>query len=525
MKQSQSVEILERYIRARYPIVAINSYEESRVLAGIDEVAKNRVMQVYEWSFVTGFTQRTREGFGEPVIDPDQTVDPALALNAVYQFDANAQATLFVMKDLHGILGGKDRPNPKISRFLRDIASRFEISRHSLILIAPEFQIPSDLEKTIAIMDWSLPDIEELTEILKKAEDDLPNGIPVTLNGNRDQVVQAMRGLTKFEAESVLLSGIVATRELGAGVIPFIIKEKAQIIRKSGVLEYFDTSVTMKDVGGLKPLKAYASRKRVAFSSAARDAGLDSPKGVLLVGVPGTGKSLSAKAIAGMFQMPLLRMDVGALMGGLVGQSESNTRLALKTAEAIAPAVLWIDEIEKALGGGGGEHDGGTSKRVLGTILTWMQEKTAPVYIIATANDISALQPELISRFNNVFFVDLPNREDRIEILKVHLSKRKQDPEKFDLDEVATALWGYSGREIETVVNTALETAYYEGKKPTSKYLLSAASEIVPVMITMSEKIEAIRAWSKTSQALQASEPLELKPQAKAQKGSRKADL
>ena len=527
MNQKDSIEILERYVRARYPIIVINSYEENRVMRAVDTVASNRTMDVYEWSFVTGFIHRIKTAPSKnTIIEPESSVDPGQALDQVFRYPVNADAppTLFVMKDLHGVLGDKSRPNPKITRFLRDIACRFEVSKHSLILISPDFQIPNDLDKTVAVVDFPLPDPAELSEILKSAEKDLPDGVPVTLNGNRDKVVQAMQGLTKFEAESVLMSGIVATRELGDGVIPYILKEKAQIIKKAGVLEYFDAKTTMKDVGGLKPLKEYVARKHVAFSSKARDAGVDAPKGLLLVGVPGTGKSLSAKAIAGVFQMPLLRMDVGALMGGLVGQSESNTRQALRTAEAIAPAVLWIDEIEKALGSGGGEQDGGTSKRVLGTILTWMQEKTAPVYIVATANDISALQPELISRFNNVFFVDLPSKSDRVDILTVHLQKRKQDPKAFDLPKVAEKLWGYSGREIETVVNTALETAFYKERKPSTADLISATDGTRPVMVTMKEKITAIRDWSETSQALMASDPLESKP-VNPESKSRKMDL
>jgi AAA+ superfamily predicted ATPase len=466
---------------------------------------------IYEWSSVLGFVCRNKSDKKESVISDGSCKNAGQALEAIlnYPIDGDSIPTIFVLKDVHGIIGDKSHPNPQIVRFLREIAYRFEVSKHNLILISPDFSVPSDLEKTIAVMEWPLPDTSELEEILRLTENNLVVGFKNTLNGNRDQIIQALRGLTEFEAISVLNSGIVANRELGDGVIPYIIKEKQQIIKKSGVLEYFDTSVTMQEVGGLKPLKNYAARKNAAFSTAAREFGLDSPRGVLLVGVPGTGKSLSAKAIAGMFRMPLLRMDVGALMGGLVGQSESNTRLALRTCEAVAPCVLWIDEIEKGLGGGTGEQDGGTSKRVLGTILTWMQERTSPVYIIATANGVASLQPELISRFNNTFFVDLPCQDDRIEILKVHLSKRKQDPEKYDLEEAAAALWGYSGREIETVVNTALETAFYEGVPLETSHLISAAGEIVPVLKSMPDKIDQIRSWAMLSQAIRASDPLE----------------
>lgn len=511
MNQTQSTELLARYIKARYPIIAIVSHEESRVLSSVHQLANSRKSRVAEWSATTGWNNL-------PHVEPDATRDPASAFEALLAYAAereldDQEPTIFVMKDLHGMLGSRDRGfHPILVRYLRDVAARLEVTRHSLILLSPSFAVPPDLDKTVAVMDWPLPDVDELAGILALREADLPAGIPVTLNGNRDAVVQALRGLTQFEAESVLLSAVVATRELGAGVIPFVIKEKAQIIRKAGVLEYYDNTITMQDVGGLGALKLYADKKHAAFSSSARAAGVDAPKGVLLVGVPGTGKSLSAKAIAGAFQMPLLRMDVGALMGGLVGQSEANARNALAVAEAVAPCVLWIDEIEKALGGSGAERDGGTSTRVFGTILTWMQEKTAPVYVVATANDITALQPELISRFDDVVFVDLPAAAARAEILRVHLAKRNQDAARFDLPAVASALWGFSGREIEKVVRSALETAYYEQTALTTAHLLAATRELVPVLVTMREKIDAIRAWVKTSQARQADDPLDPQP-------------
>lgn len=509
--QTQPTDLLDRMIRARYPLIAIVSHEESRVLAAIRQVAGSK-RRVAEWTYTQGLQ-------GLPWITADDYADPSAALDYLLKFDLEGKEapTLFVFKDLHKLM----EIEPKIIRFLRDLAVIFETQRHNLILLSPTMSIPADLEKQVAVIDWPLPNLEELSAILRMAEIDFGGSIPVNVgeNGEREAIVQAMRGLTKTEATNVLKASAVATRELSEKVVPYIVREKSQIIRKAGVLEYYDATVTMRDVGGLEYLKEYAAIKRAAFSGKARAAGVDSPKGLLMVGVPGSGKSLSAKAIAGG-QMPLVRMDVGALMGGLVGQSEANMRLALKTVEAIAPCVLWIDEIEKALGGMGGESDGGTSTRVFGTLLTWMQETSAPVYTVATANDVRSLRPELLRRFDDVMWVDLPNAESRAEILDVHLSKRGHDS-KFDSGEyepVVTATWGFSGAEIEKVVKQAIEKAFFQGRDLTAADLLEAARRIVPVSVTMSDQINNLRGWA-TTRAIPASQPLEAKPasQAKAE--------
>lgn len=511
MNQTQALETLDRYIRARYPIIAIISHEESRVLAGVKAVAEGRKKDFSEWSITSGMIG---SGF-----DADSTKDPIPAIEAMLSRPVETPA-LFVMKDLHGLLGNRDRGfDPVLTRYLRDVSAKFSECAHTLVLLSPSFQIPPDLEKAVVMIDWPLPDAEELADVLERSQIDLPASVPVTLNGSRESVIQSMRGLTIFEAESVLLSGVVATRQLGDDIIPFIVREKAQIIRKAGVLEYYDTNVTMSQVGGLTHLKKYAEIKRHAFSQEAVEFGVDAPKGVLLVGIPGTGKSLAAKAIAGG-KMPLLRMDVGALMGGLVGQSESNMRSALKVAEAVAPCVLWIDELEKAMGSGSGELDGGTSARVFGTLLTWMQETPAPVYVVATANDIRGLRPELIRRFDDMFWVDLPCFADRIEIVTVHLRKRKQNIGDIKLGDVAAATWGFSGGEIEKTVKSALETAYFDGKPLTTDYLIHAADRIVPIAATMENQIRDLRNQAKTARL--AGEPLEPKPDKSA---VRKADL
>lgn len=496
-------DILDRHIRARYTLIAIVSHEESRVMNTIREIAGKK-RTVAEWSYTTGLCGLTES--------PDEYQEPSAALDYIAKYDEDGEAapTLFVLKDLHNIM----KADLRVVRYLREIAIRFETRRHNLILLSPTIDIPSDLEKQCSIIDWALPTVEELGEVVRDAEKDLPASIPILLgeNGKREAVIQAMRGLTEMEAKNVLKGGVVATRELSDAIIPIIVKEKAQIIRKAGVLEYYDQTITMQEVGGLEGLKEYAQIKRAAFSTKARAAGVDSPKGLLMVGPPGSGKSLSAKAIAGG-QMPLLRMDVGALMGGLVGQSESNMRSALKVAEAVAPCVLWIDEIEKALGGmSGGESDGGTTTRVFGTLLTWMQETSAPVYVVATANDVSKMRPELLRRFDDVMFVDLPNAQARAEIIGVHLVKRnKTVGNSKDLLDVVNATWGYSGAEIEKVVKSAIERTFVRGTELTAKDLLDSAKMIIPISKTMSGEIEKTRAWA-LERAIPAGEPLEAQP-------------
>lgn len=510
---------LARCIRASYPIVAIISHEEGRVLSAIEAVADKIRRQTYSWTFTAGLEPAWPTAGVNAIAD---TNDPAAALAYLAGYPTDEAPTLFVFRDLHAYVQG-DHPDPLILRYLRDIANRFEGCPHTLILLSPQFTIPADLEKSVALIDWPLPGPEELAGILDQAEADLPERIPVSLNGDRQLVVQAMQGLTAFEARSALASAIIAAGALSDEVIPHIVAEKKQVVRKSGLLEFFETDVSMSQVGGLPHLKCYAEIKRSTFSAEARQFGVEPARGVLLLGLPGVGKSLTAKAIAGG-KLPLLRMDVGALMGSLVGQSEANARAAFKVAEAVAPCVVWLDEIEKALGGAGGEHDGGTSLRVLGSILTFMQETTAPIYWVATANDVRALRPELVNRFDDVFFVDLPDQADREEILAIHLAKRGRQPQEYDLPAVSAACWGFVGREIERVVKSALENAFYNGEHLATAHLLAAAAQVVPISQTMDAQIKDLRAWAET-RARRAGAPIEKRPAIAAVARPRFSDL
>ncbi|MBN1284358.1 MAG: AAA family ATPase [Anaerolineae bacterium] len=487
-------------IKARYPIIVVESHEENRVCEAIDEIAFNldvmgEQTQVFHWDFAGGLSQvvpAPKKNENNPIAKRN----PAAILEHIQAFGQPAgelpagPRAVFVLKDYHHFT--KD---VAVLRLLRNTANALVARHQTIILLAPRFEIPADLEKQLTVVSYPLPDQGALAEQLDRFIDQLPGRIPVTLNGDRATVARALQGLTRSEADSVLAQAVIETGEMGLGAIDFIVKEKAAIIRKSGRLEYWPEQASYADVGGLDLLKAWVRQAMAAFSPAAAEYGIEPPRGFLAVGVPGSGKSLLAKAVAGG-TMPLVRLDVGALMGSLVGESEANTRAALKTIEAVAPCVLWIDEVEKALGGGG-EQDGGTSMRVLGTLLTWLQETTAQVFVTATANDITHLRPELIRRFEEVFFCDLPHEQERVEIFQIHLRKRGRDPEAFDLAALAKLTEGYTGAEIERVVKTALRAAFADGAREMGAADLElAVQQIVPLSVTMTKQIDEMRDWA-----------------------------
>jgi len=497
---NEHLDKLDRYIRAQFPLIGIMSHEENRVMAAIKALATKRNRKVATWSYTQGL-----ENF-DLSADDTRMPDEAMAAIANYLKDgisAKDKATIFVIKDLHHMLD-----DSLIVRYLRDISNT--ASQHAVVLLSPNLEVPADLEKAISVIDWPLPSYDELNAILIKVETSLPADVEVTINGNREELVRSMQGLTAFEAESVLLASVVSLGKLSDDIIPEIVREKAAVIKQAPGLEYIPVQDDLR-AGGLHRLDAYTSIKLNTFSAKAARAGVDPAKGVMLVGIPGTGKSLSAKVIAGG-RMPLLRWDLGAMKGGIVGQSEANIRKATKIAEAVAPAVIWMDEIEKALPGQSGELDGGVQVGMLGYLLTWMQETTAPLYIIATANDVSSVKPELLRRFDDVFFVGLPDLEGRKEILEIHLAKRSQDVSALDLEKVAQHTWGYTGAEIEKVVKAAIERSFFQGHDLSTDHLVNAAAEIIPISVTSENQISELQAWAKT-RARAAGASLESKPE------------
>ncbi len=402
---------------------------------------------------------------------------------------------LVVMEDFHPYIAG-DRGADEEIRRLRELARPGRKPRPLLLLSTPVPGLPIELRKEIPEVELPLPGPEDLEQVCRRVGERL---------GKKAQPVPALldaaRGLTVMEADLAFGQAAVELGRLDGSAVGLVAREKKRVIRQSEVLEYHDPDRNMDEVGGLERLKEWLDQRGRAYGPGAQDYGLDAPKGVLLLGVQGCGKSLVAKSIASAWQFPLLRFDVGKVYGSLVGQSEASMRGALKVAEALAPCVLWIDEIEKGLSGLGssGQTDGGTSARVVGSLLTWMQERSAPVFVVATANRVDQLPPELLrkGRFDEIFFVDLPSRRAREDILAIHLKRKKREPKGFDLARLAAASVGYSGAELEEAVREGLFRAFAEGVEVKDGHIEAALKDTYPLSRTMREEIEALRKWAK----------------------------
>ena len=431
-------EEIEVLIRSRYPILYIVSWEETRVRDYLMELAQQRQKKVYEWSYTTGIVPA-----GTPLQSQKQrnlaTQDPLQALQEVME---RIEPAIYVFKDFHPFLS---KNNFAIIRRLRELAMDLKDSYKTIVLLSPILSIPSELEKEITVVDYPLPSTEDFATLLNQIISDVADNPNITIELNeegRERFLQAAMGLTLTEAENVFAKILVSRRgKLSSDDAELITAEKRQIIRKSGLLEYYDSPTPLTQVGGLSVLKDWLMKRRIAFSQRAREFGLPVPKGVLFLGVQGCGKSLCAKAVSQLWQLPLLRFDVGKLFGSLVGSSEENMRRAISVAESISPCILWVDEIDKAFAGAtsGASTDSGTTARVFGTFLTWLSEKTAPVFVIATANNISGLPPELLrkGRLDEIFYVDLPSQEEREDIFRIHLQRRHRDPDSFDVQQMA----------------------------------------------------------------------------------------
>jgi SpoVK/Ycf46/Vps4 family AAA+-type ATPase len=491
-------EELNILVRAKYPILYIVSWEERRIEQTLRLVAAERRKKLYGWSLTDGILPL--DDYDAPIIDP-ATRNPIHALDYIA---TSQEAALFVLKDFHPFLDDL-RPavdQPIIVRKLRDITNHLKESRKTLVILSPILNFPPDLEKDITVLDYSLPTPEELSQSLERVIRSAReiSGVRLKLDDDtREKVLNAARGLTCTEAENVFAKSLVMTRRLNLDVI---VAEKKQIIRRSQILEYFEAEEDMSLVGGMSLLKEWLAKRSLAFSERARRFGLPEPRGLLLLGVQGAGKSLVAKAVASQWQLPLLRLDLGSLFSELVGSSEHNMRTALRLAESVAPCVLWLDELEKGLGGMASSHlsDAGTTARVFGSFLTWMQEKTSPVFVIATSNDISILPPEVLrkGRFDEIFFIDLPAFDERREIFAIHLAKRGRDPLTFDVGRLARQSEGFSGAEIEQAVISGLYDAFEANHELTDEDVLRNISNTVPLSQTFEAQIGALRTWARS---------------------------
>ncbi len=490
-------------LKARFPLLYVETWEEDRALGEIcsvagDTEAVRTPRRVYTWSRTNGL----KAVDGSAV---KGTTDPMRALDAVLAAD---EPSLFVLHDLHPELGHGGKADPAVVRRLRDLVAHCRTAAVPVtaLLMAPVLQLPVELEKSITVVDFSLPNEEELTALL---QDMVASNASVKVTATpeeRERIVKAAVGLTLSEAENAFARAMVNNGSLDARDLDLIVEEKRQTIRKSGVLEFIPTGPTFQDVGGLDNLKRWLEKRSDAWLGAAREYHVPPPKGALITGVPGCGKSLTAKCTAALWELPLLRLDIGRVFAGIVGSSEQNMRAAIRTAESIAPSILWIDEIEKGFGGSeGGGGDSGTSQRVFGTFLTWMQEKTAPVFVMATANNIERLPAEFLrkGRFDEIFFVDLPTHSERMAIWRVHLKRVENSAASGRLKlapavltSLADVTEGFSGAEIEQAVIAGLFEAYNERRPLVVQDLYSAVETTVPLSVTQEEQIIRIRAWA-----------------------------
>lgn len=490
---------VQSYVCARFPILYLVSWEEERVLREVEQVAIAQRKRCYVWSETEGARNLALVSAGKAEPEDRRVREPAAILARILaevRDPAGKPGALYVLCDFHPYLD-----KAPIRRRLRELADALVTSKTTVVILSPRLVLPQELQKAITVVDVPLPNREELDGLLEQilASERLPARLEPR---ERDALVRSAQGMTLREFEQSLALSVGELGELDGRAVALVLREKEQVVRKSSALECVRWEEGFEAVGGLARLKAFLEARRDAFTAEARAYGLPAPRGLCLIGVQGCGKSLSAKSVARYYNLPLLRFDVGRAFAGLVGQSEENARAALRLAESLAPCVLWIDELEKSLAGArsSASSDAGTTARVISTITTWLQERpTAGVYVVATANDISALPPELIrkGRFDEIFFVDLPDPQERSAILEIHLAKRQREPSGFDLEQIAAESEGFSGAELEEGVIAALYEAFADGRRePTTKDLLSALAQTVPLSHTMREQVEGLRTWA-----------------------------
>lgn len=502
---SQNIKKFAQLLRARFPYIYIASYEEERVTKFVKKIVTDEALvkfprEVFIWTQAKGLSNDEKNING--VDTPNKLIE------YIEKYDKNS---VFILYDFHVFFGNKQRPaEPTIVRALRDLIFGLKTSnaRKNIIFVSPDLVIPETLQKDIVIYDFPLPKLEDIKARLQKMLDANKRINTETLTEDvKESICKAALGLTMQEAENAFALAMVNNGVLDKDDINIILEEKMQVIRKTGMLEYVQSDLGIDDIGGLDNLKKWLLKRNNSWSEKAKKYCIPSPKGVLVTGIPGCGKSLTAKAMSTIWKLPLLRLDLGRIFSGIVGSSEENMRKAIATVEAVAPAILWVDEIEKGLNGVSSGNDGGVSSRIFGTFLTWMQEKTAPVFVIATANNIDRLPPELLrkGRFDEIFFVDLPTLNERKEIFKVHLAKRLKDKEvcaeikpndKSLISKLAEMTEGFIGSEIEQVVVSALFEAFFEDRALLFEDLEKAIANTVPLSTTQKEQILKIREWA-----------------------------
>lgn len=471
------------YIRAGYPGLYLVSHEEQRVDGELKVIAQEIKYSLHLWSVVDGLVD-SQKGQTRSANDP---------LEALLAIQELKEKSIVLLRDFHLFLID---PNPILIRQFKDVLQRAKTQNKTLIVMGCRLCLPPELERELTVVEFALPDKEQLGHVLNGICESA--GLKLVEADEREQVLDAACGLTTIEAENAFALSVVECKAINRSVVA---REKAQAVKKNGLLELVETKESLESIGGLDVLKEWLLKRRNAFSQRALEYGLPTPKGLLIIGIPGTGKSLTAKATAKVFGAPLLKLDAGRIFAGLVGQSESNLRAVIQTAEAIAPCCLWIDEIEKGFSGTRSSNatDGGTSSRVFGSFISWMQEKKSPVFVVATANDVSQLPPEMLrkGRFDELMFVDLPNQQEREAIWEIQIGKYGRNPKDFDTVQLARATEGLTGSEIENVFVEALYMAFDAEKEPTDLDVAQVLTEFVPLSKLMAEQITGLRNWAK----------------------------
>jgi AAA+ superfamily predicted ATPase len=478
-------EEIRKHIISKYSLINVVTFEDFRcgkTLAELCKVGFKTPLEFFSWSSTEGLVQNDKK--------IDNTHDPIKALDFVFAFEGSA---IFLFKDLYTDL----KTNPKLVRKLRDAYQALKNNFKTIIMTSPTPYVPNELSKEVALVDFPLPTSAELEKLFAMTLESV-KGVPVELTDqDKDDFVKSATGLTWDEARLAFLHSFSGRKTITRDAVKVVIEEKSRIVRKDGILEYIDVDFAMSEIGGLDNLKEWLLARTRFFSKEAQKFGLSAPKGLLLTGIAGCGKSSCVKAISQYWRLPLMRLDMTKIYGGVVGNPEESMRRALITVEAVAPVILWIEEIEKGVAGFT-QGDGGVTARIFSSFLTWMQEKKSLVFVAATANQIDQLPPELLrkGRFDEIFFTDLPDEKERSEIFKVHIAKRNHDPAKFKLVDLAKATPGFSGAEIEQVVASGMYTAFSQKRKFNDLDLYKEVAKTVPLSTTMSEQIKEIKRWA-----------------------------
>jgi SpoVK/Ycf46/Vps4 family AAA+-type ATPase len=497
------VRHLQTLITSFHPLIAIETVEEERVQNLLQGATQEMNLPMMEWSASHGLIRSTASADnrwqqncapGTNRMAYDGTEDPSQVLKQIK--DLNLKA-IFWLKDFSVYL-----EDPTIARQFRELVQSFSESRSALVISGVQMNLPPSISHDAVYLDLKLPGREELTQAVQAVMRSLRSKSRVQVelqDADIPALVQALTGMTLNQARQVLAYAAMEDGKLTLEDIDSIVKRKAQVIREDSVLEYSPADHTPLQLGGFNGLKQWLSRAQLGFTPQAQALNLAPPKGILIVGIQGCGKSMSVKSIAKAWRMPLLKLEAGRIYDKHVGESERNFRNALNMAESMSPAVLWIDEIEKAFGQSESDADGGLSRRLFGSFLTWMQEKSQSVFVIATANDLSRIPPELLrkGRFDEIFFVDLPDPQERSSVWQIHLTKRKQNPAAFDMAKLVMATEGYSGAEIEQVIISALYAALYQQQPLTTELLVNEVRSTVPLSVSRREDVEHLRAIAK----------------------------